>query len=102
MSILDTIATLINQFGSWFLRLFGDNERVRKVQARVVVMCGFMPEARSVAAMLAASNPTAVGVLGVAEAICQAVSFNATKLVSSGYGTVNGVPIEGDFIGKDK
>lgn len=103
---LDTIANLILGVIPWILSLFGHRDDVKAVQEKVVGMCGFLPTAASVAAMLSAGNPVVTGVVGVATAICQAVTAAqqqpglALASFKNGFGTVNGVPIEGDFVGK--
>lgn len=103
--LLDTIADMITRVVPWFLSMFGHRDDVKAVQEKVVGMCGFLPTAASVAAMLSAGNPVVTGVVGVATAICQAVSASRStpgltlaSFKTVGYGTVNGVPIEGDFI----
>lgn len=100
MNILGAIGDLIVKSIEWVVSWFGEDPRVEEIRQRVVMMCGFLPTASSVAAMLSASNPMITGVIGIATAICQAVSRNTQSLISSGYGTVNGVPIEGDFVEK--
>lgn len=99
---LDMIADAILGVFSWVFKWFGDTDEVKSVQEKVVALCGFLPTATSVAAMLGAPGAAITGVSAIATAICQAVS--ATRVVtlanlkSAGYGTVNGVPIEGDWI----
>lgn len=101
---LDMIADMILGIVPWFLSMFGHRDDVKAVQEKVVVMCGFLPTAASVAAMLSAGNPVVTGTVGIATAICRAVraAQAAPGLVLAkfdvGYGSVNGVPIEGDFI----
>lgn len=101
---LDMIAEMIGAPIIWLLRLFGHRDDVKAVQDKAVALCGFLPTAASVAAMLAASNPIVTGVIGIATAICQAVSASQAPGLSltsmRGLGTVNGVPIEGSFVGK--
>lgn len=101
--LLDTIADTILGVVPWLLGMFGHRDDVKAVQERVVEMCGFLPTANSVAAMLSAGNPVVTGVMGIATAICQAVSSTRRTGLSliamrSGLGEVNGVPIEGDFV----
>lgn len=98
---MNAISELINSIVKFVLQFFGDRDDVKKVQARVVAMCGFLPSAASVAAMLSAGNPAVVGVIGVATAICQAVSAQEEFKGITAYSstpTVNGVPIEGDWV----
>lgn len=97
---LDMIADAISGLFSWVFRWFGHKDEVKAVQNKVVSLCGFLPTAASVAAMLGAANPTVTGIVGIATAICQAVSASRSgmMLVSTGLGTVNGVPIEGDWV----
>jgi hypothetical protein len=103
---LDAIADMILGVVPWFLSMFGGDPRVRQIQEKVVETCGFLPTATSVAGMLAAATGTAgpviTGVLGIATAICQAVTAGSsmqTLVGAAPLGTVNGVPIEGDFVG---
>lgn len=102
--LLDTVTDMILGIVPWFLSMFGHRDDVKAVQEAVVNLCGFLPTATSVAAMLSAGNPVVTGVMGIATAICQAVSAAqaqpglALASFKVGYGTVNGVPIEGDFI----
>lgn len=100
MNIFATITELINKFLAGLLNLFGEDERVKKVRDLVEVGCGFVPTAASVAAMFGAANPAVTGVVGIAVAICEAVqaSKNVQTLVGTApLGTVNGVPIEGEW-----
>jgi hypothetical protein len=103
---MNAITELVSQLVGWVLSFFGDDERVKKVQELVVVGCGFLPTAASVAAMLAAPNPVVTGVLGVATAICQAINRPPIQLVALAdfpiLGEVNGIPIDGDFVGGKK
>lgn len=94
---LDMIADFITNFGGWFFKWFGDRDDVKAIQEKTVGLCGFLPTAASVAAMVSAPNPVVTGVIGIATAICQAVSSSQVNLVGA-VKTVNGVPIEGDFI----
>lgn len=88
---------LLKPLLAWFGTAEGDD--VEKIRDRVTAMCGFLPTAASVAAMLAASNPTVTGVIGIASAICQAVSPKpGLTLIGNKTPTVNGVPVEGEFI----
>lgn len=106
MDILSTITGLIRSFGEllfgWLFK--SEDPRVKQIQDKVVAYCGFLPTAASVAAMLSASNPTVTGVMGIAQAICQVATASrssATFLVATD-GTVNGVPVEGDWIVRPK
>lgn len=104
MNILDTIAGFITQFGQllfgWLFK--SDDPRIKQIQDKVIASCGFLPTAASVAAMLAATNPTVTGVVAIAQAICQvATASRYPKLASVNSGTVNGVPVEGDWIVKE-
>ena len=100
--LLDSIAAAITGIIPWFLSMFGHRDDVKAVQDRVVSTCGFLPTAASVAAMLSAGNPVVTGVVGIATAICQAVSASVSApgltLIGNKPGTVNGVVIEGEFI----
>lgn len=100
MSIADTIGSFIQ----WLLGLFGSDDRVKKIQELVVVGCGFLPTATSVAGILAAPNPAVTGIIAVAVAICHAVKSPPIQgLADLGvYGEVNGVPIEGTFVPTDE
>jgi hypothetical protein len=88
---------------SWVLGLFypqstGDPTKVAQIQATAVKVCGFLPMAETVTAILAS--------------ICKVVTKVPTPiatmgLMSSGdaesppvYGEVNGVPVQGVFVGK--
>jgi len=76
-------------------------EKIKAIQEKAVALCGYLPQATSVTAMLAASNPTVVSVGAVANAICTAViQWNSGD--KQGFVTscpkVNGVCVEGKFI----
>lgn len=100
MNIFQVIQDLIYQIGGLILGLFGQRDDVKAVQDKVVAMCGYLPTAQSVAAMLAATNPVVTGVVGIATAICEVVSvpLSGMQLISAKVGTVNGVPVEGDWV----
>lgn len=100
MNIYEVIADTIRAMLEPLLYFFGGDPRVQAVRERVAEMCGFLPTVTSVSAMLAAANPTVTGVIGIATAICQAVTTSSAMnfALSSTLGTVNGVPIEGDWI----
>ena len=101
---LDMIADLILGTFSWFFKWFGHRDDVKAVQDKVASLCGFLPTAASVAAMLGAPGAAVTGVTAIATAICQAVSAARAApgltlaRFNTGYGQVNGVPIEGEFI----
>jgi hypothetical protein len=105
--MLDAIADLITGIVPWFFSWFGGDPRVKQVQDLVVTSCGFLPTAASVAAMFTASNPIVTSVLGIATAICTAVTaaraqsfmYASVGKPTPSFGTVNGVPIEGSFVG---
>lgn len=106
MNIFGAIADAVGRLGDWVLSWFGGDPRVEQIRSRVAATCQFLPSVASVAAMLSASNPTVTGVVGIATAICAAVTAQkkqlglvaATLLEDKPLGTVNGVPIEGDFL----
>lgn len=104
MNILAALSDILSRTVQWVFTLFGNDERVAKVQELVLVGCGFLPTATSVAGMFSVPNPTVTGVLGIAVAICHAVKNRPIQsLADLGvYGEVNGVPVEGEFVGEDK
>lgn len=78
-------------------------EKITAIRDKAVNLCGYLPQANSVAAMLAASNPTAVSVGAVANAICQAViSWQSKQTTPNSFATecpkVNGVCVTGEFV----
>ncbi len=103
---------------SWVLGLFGsppitgDPTKVAQIQAQVVKACGFLPMAETVVAILAQGNPAVLTVAAVATSICRVVSKVPTPIATMGlmsigdvedppvYGEVNGVPVQGVFVGK--
>lgn len=97
-------------FFSWLGWLFGfrttNTEEVTKIQAGAVRLCGFLPTVDTVLALLSTANPTVATASIIAKKICAAVT-NA-KSVSTLMGgempkpMVDGIVIEGEFIGKDK
>lgn len=91
---------LINYLISFFST--SQNETVKKIQALTIQFCRFEPEAESVALMLTASNPTAVGVVAIARAICAAVGplpvMGLANLNEEDKPTVNGVLVKGRFV----
>jgi hypothetical protein len=106
---------------SWVLGLFaptsgGDPEKVAKIQAYAVKICGFLPMAETVTAILAQGNPAVISVSAVAGSICKAVTKVPTPIAAMGlmgngplqadvppvYGEVLGVPIQGVFVEKTK
>jgi hypothetical protein len=101
---MNAITEFVRQLVGWIFNLWGDDEQVEKVQQLVVVGCGFLPTATSIAAMFAAANPAVTGVLGIAVAICETVKQRPPVVALADFGVfgeVNGVPIEGTFVGKD-
>jgi hypothetical protein len=104
---------------SWISNLFfpslpdgGDPEKVAKIQAAAVKICGFLPMAETVAQILGTANPAVFTVSSVANSICKAVTktpmptpiaaslMSGAKEAPQTYGTVNGVPVQGVFVGK--
>jgi hypothetical protein len=103
---------------SWVLGLFypqppvGDPTKVAQIQATAVKVCGFLPMAETVTAILAQGNPAVITVSAVASSICRVVTKVPTPIATMGlmstgdaenppvYGEVNGVPVQGVFVGK--
>jgi hypothetical protein len=101
---------------SWVLGLFypqstGDPTKVAQIQATAVKVCGFLPMAETVTAILAQGNPAVITVSAVASTICKVVTKVPTPIATMGlmsgdaesppvYGEVNGVPVQGVFVGK--
>lgn len=101
MNLWNAIADAVGKIGSWLLSWFGQDPRVEEIRSRVAAACDFLPTVSSVTAMLTASNPTVVGVSAIAHAICAAVQARRNETISrlvggTEFGTVNGVPIEGE------
>jgi len=79
--------------------------QVAKVQNYTATICGFIPTAAAVGAMLTAGNPTVVGVEAIAQAICTAITSYRPQGVEGDQPCpqVNGVCIEGEWVrGGDK
>jgi hypothetical protein len=89
-------------FWNWVIGPSFD-EDVEKVRLATVRCCGFLPTVGSVAAILSAGNPTVLGVTAVAAAICQALtarSRRTTAQLITPLPQVNGIVIEGEWVGK--
>jgi len=100
---MNVISDFIDRISAWLLSWFGSDPRVEQIRSKVSEACDFLPSVASVAAMLAAANPTVTGVVGIATAFCRAVKASRARSVSQlvgvgrkPIGTVNGVDIEGD------
>jgi hypothetical protein len=94
---------------SWFLGLMGvstaSNDEAVKIQAEAVRFCGFLPTVETCLNLMAVVVPVpGVGTATlIAKKICQAVTTpRPMTLVGSQPIIVDGVVIEGEFIGKDK
>jgi hypothetical protein len=76
--------------------------RVKEIQGYTVELCKYLPTAQSVTAIVTASNPAVSGGFAVAQAICVAVTRQASKatLYKDSCPKVNGVCVEGDYIEK--
>jgi hypothetical protein len=103
---------------NWMLGLFypqstgGDPTKVAQIQATAVKVCGFLPMAETVTAILVQGNPAVLTVSAVASSICKVVTRVPTPIATMGlmsasdvedppvYGEVNGVPVQGVFVGK--
>jgi hypothetical protein len=82
---------------AWLLSLFKP-ALITKVQAETVRACGFLPAVTTVSAIIATGNPQIASALSIAGAICAAVNSPALSLYGSQKPTVDGVPIEGEWI----
>jgi hypothetical protein len=95
---------------SWFMGLMGVStpatEEVVKIQAEAVRFCGFLPTVETVVNLMAVVVPVpGVGMATViAKKICQAVTAPRVNLLvgETSVITIDGVVIEGEFIGKGK
>jgi hypothetical protein len=102
------------RFLKWLWSWFGGPpapapELISKAQSETVRLCGFLPAASTVGAIIGAMTGQGVAVataLGVATTICKAVSAKPLVLASLGGGDtkpvviVNGevIEIEGDYV----
>ena len=81
----------------------GTPTAVSEVIAQINKICGFQTDdVKALEALLAAANPGSVGVIAVANAVCDAAKQFAPKTMQSGTQlpvtvTVQGVPITGHF-----
>lgn len=72
---------------------------IAQVRQAAVATCGFLPTIETVAAIIAAGNPTVVIAGTVASAICSAVTASTPLARRRGVlPTVNGVVIHGRFV----
>jgi hypothetical protein len=71
--------------------------RVKDIQKYTVELCKYLPTAQSVTAIVTASNPAVTGGFAIAQAICVAVSRQASTatLYKDTCPRVNGVCVEG-------
>lgn len=95
------LSTLLTGCGTWGEMTTA--QKVAAIQEKAVALCNYLPQAASVTAMLAASNPTVVSVGAVANAICQAViSWTAKQATPNSFSTecpkVNDVCVTGNFV----
>jgi hypothetical protein len=106
----------LSNIWSWFLGLFSA-DKVKQIQAATVEACSFLPTAASVANILAANNPTLITAEGIALAICTAIKGGNVEaapaatviqsLMAPGEAPavvvdVQGLKVEGSFVGKKK
>jgi hypothetical protein len=72
----------------------------KDVQDAAVRVCGFLPAAETVAALIAAfGGPAVPGVASqIAREVCEAVAPRPSSLRRAGVPTVRGVPIKGEFV----
>jgi hypothetical protein len=95
---------------SWFMGLMGvntaSNDEAVKIQAEAVRFCGFLPTVETCLNLMAVVMPVpGVGTATlIAKKICQAVTAPRVQLLAGETSviTIDGVVIEGEFIGKDK
>jgi hypothetical protein len=94
---------------SWFMGLMGvrttDTDEVVKIQAEAVRFCSFLPTVETCVNLMAVVVPVpGVGTATlIAKKICQAVTApRPVTLVGDAPVMVDGVVIEGEFIGKGK
>jgi len=77
-------------------------QKITAIQEKAVALCNYLPQATSVAAMLAATNPTVVSVGAVANAICTAIiawkGNQGTAAFAAECPKVNGVCVTGVFV----
>jgi hypothetical protein len=71
--------------------------RVKEIQGYTVELCKYLPTAQSVTAIVTASNPAVSGGFAIAQAICVAVTRQASSatLYKDHCPMVNGVCVEG-------
>jgi phosphohistidine phosphatase SixA len=89
----------------WVLGWFNSSESklVKAVRESTVLLCGFLPTVETVLALIAVQNPAVMTAAGIARKICEAVSpANGTMKTNLRPPMVDGVVIEGEFIGKVK
>jgi hypothetical protein len=101
---------LLALIGCQALNIGKDDPSVTAVIALAKEICKFEPTASSVAAILAASDPTVAGVAGVTHAICDVVNKTqqqgivipdgTTTLLTGAClaGAVNGICVEGRLV----
>jgi hypothetical protein len=95
---------------SWLMGLMGvsaaDSDEAVRIQAEAVRFCGFLPTMETCVNLLATVVPVpGVGTATlIAKKICQAVTAPKPAMLAGGAPpiVVDGVVIEGEFIGKDK
>jgi hypothetical protein len=95
---------------SWFLGLMGvgtaSNDEAVKIQAEAVRFCNFLPTVETCVNLMAVVVPVpGVGTATlIAKKICQAVTAPKPTMLAGKAPpiVVDGVVIEGEFIGRDK
>jgi hypothetical protein len=95
---------------SWVMGLMGvrttDTDEVVKIQAEAVRFCSFLPTVETCVNLMAVVVPVpGVGTATlIAKKICQAVTAPRVNLLvgETSVITIDGVVIEGEFIGKGK
>lgn len=77
----------------------GGGVSITAIQQEAVAICGYLPLASVVAAILGQNVPGLQSVLGVATSICKAVTGKSRALNGAAkVPTVAGVPIHGRFV----
>lgn len=82
---------------SWLFGYKDQSKTIAQIQAATVKLCGFLPYAQTVAALLSA-NPAVATASAVATKICEAVNAPKVSGLISAPPMIGDVVIEGEFI----
>jgi hypothetical protein len=85
----------------WTWLMTEADEDVALIQQHTVKLCGFLPTVQTVTAILGLGNPALQAASAIATAICRAVSKDKVSTLVSTPPTIEGIVIEGEYVGNN-